>query len=72
MSRIEITDLSKTFKDTKALSRVNLHFEENTIYGLLGRKKSREAHIIPTCAFRVAAAFERGTKAAGGSDDFMA
>ncbi len=37
MSRIEVTDISKTFKDTNALTHVNLHFEENTIYGLLGR-----------------------------------
>ena len=37
MSRIEVRDVSKEFKDTKALSHVNLLIEENTIYGLLGR-----------------------------------
>lgn len=46
MSRIEITDLSKTFKDTKALSRVNLHFEENTIYGLLGRNGAGKSTLL--------------------------
>ena len=46
MSRIEVTDISKTFKDTKALSHVNLHFEENTIYGLLGRNGAGKTTLL--------------------------
>lgn len=46
MSRIEVTDISKTFKDTKALSHVNLHFDENTIYGLLGRNGAGKSTLL--------------------------
>ncbi len=34
---IEVTDLTKRYKDKVALDRVSLRIEENTIYGLLGR-----------------------------------
>ena len=37
MSRIEINGLSKSYGNTKALDNVSLTFEENRIYGLLGR-----------------------------------
>ncbi len=46
MSRIEVTDVSKSFKDTQALSHVNLHFEENTIYGLLGRNGAGKSTLL--------------------------
>lgn len=34
---IEIKDVTKDFKKVRALNTVNLTFEENKIYGLLGR-----------------------------------
>ena len=34
---IEIKDVTKDFKKVRALNMVNLTFEENKIYGLLGR-----------------------------------
>lgn len=34
---IKVTDLSKKYRHTTALDRVNLSIHENTIYGLLGR-----------------------------------
>ncbi len=46
MSRIEVTDVSKSFKDTQALSHVNLQFEENTIYGLLGRNGAGKSTLL--------------------------
>ena len=46
MSRIEVTDVSKSFKDTQALSHVNLHFEENRIYGLLGRNGAGKSTLL--------------------------
>ncbi len=46
MSRIEVTDVSKTFKDTNALTHVNLRFEENTIYGLLGRNGAGKTTLL--------------------------
>ena len=35
---IEIKDVTKDFKKVRALNTVNLTFEENKIYGLLGRQ----------------------------------
>ncbi|MCI9423325.1 MAG: ABC transporter ATP-binding protein [Dorea sp.] len=46
MSRIEVKDVSKSFKDTQALSCVNLCFEENTIYGLLGRNGAGKSTLL--------------------------
>ncbi|MDE6938747.1 MAG: ATP-binding cassette domain-containing protein, partial [Lachnospiraceae bacterium] len=46
MSMIEVTDISKTFKDTKALSHVSLKFRENTIYGLLGRNGAGKSTLL--------------------------
>ncbi|QLD11821.1 ABC transporter ATP-binding protein [Microbacterium oleivorans] len=37
MTVIEVNDLTKRYRDTLALDRVDLTFAENTIYGLLGR-----------------------------------
>ncbi len=46
MTGIEVRDVSKTFGDTKALSHVDLHFEENTIYGLLGRNGAGKSTLL--------------------------
>ncbi|KAA9089331.1 ABC transporter ATP-binding protein [Microbacterium radiodurans] len=37
MTAIEVTDLTKRYRDTLALDHVSLSLAENTIYGLLGR-----------------------------------
>lgn len=37
MTVIEVQHLTKRYKETLALDDVSLAFEENTIYGLLGR-----------------------------------
>lgn len=41
---IEIKDVTKDFKKVRALNMVNLTFEENKIYGLLGRNGSRKIY----------------------------
>lgn len=46
MKGIEINDLSKNFGDVQALSHVNLHFEKNTIYGLLGRNGAGKSTLL--------------------------
>ena len=46
MSRIEVKDVSKAFKNTQALSHVNLQFEEHTIYGLLGRNGAGKSTLL--------------------------
>ena len=46
MSRIKITDVSKSFGDTQALSHVSLQFEEHTIYGLLGRNGAGKSTLL--------------------------
>lgn len=37
MKGIEVKNISRSFKDTRALHQINLTFEEGKIYGLLGR-----------------------------------
>ena len=46
MKMIEVKDLSKDFGDVQALSHVNLNFEENTIYGLLGRNGAGKSNLL--------------------------
>ena len=46
MKMIEVKDLSKDFGDVQALSHVNLNFEENTIYGLLGRNGAGKSTLL--------------------------
>ncbi len=46
MKMIEVKDLSKDFGDVRALSHVNLNFEENTIYGLLGRNGAGKSTLL--------------------------
>ena len=40
----ECQHLTKRYKETLALDDVSLAFEENTIYGLLGRNGYRKPH----------------------------
>ena len=54
MSGIELRGVSKRFKDVTALDNVTLNFEENKIYGLLGRNgagKSTMLNIISNRLF---------------------
>jgi ABC-2 type transport system ATP-binding protein len=46
MKTIEIKNLSKSFKDTNALDDVTLTFEENRIYGLLGRNGAGKSTLL--------------------------
>ena len=46
MNGIEIKDISKSFKDTKALTDVNLYLEEGKIYGLLGRNGAGKSTML--------------------------
>lgn len=55
MNGIEIKNLSKSYKDVKALSHVNLHFDENMIYGLLGRNGAGKSTLLNIINNRVLA-----------------
>lgn len=46
MKGIEVKNISRSFKDTKALSGVNLIFEEGKIYGLLGRNGAGKSTLL--------------------------
>lgn len=46
MSALEIKNVSKTFKDTKALDNVSVRIEENKIYGLLGRNGAGKTTLL--------------------------
>jgi ABC-2 type transport system ATP-binding protein len=46
MSRIEIHNITKTFGDLTALKNVNVNFEENKIYGLLGRNGAGKTTLL--------------------------
>lgn len=52
-SGIKITDVSKNFKETKALSHINLHLEEGMIYGLLGRNGAGKSTLLNIISNRV-------------------
>ncbi|MFT4282181.1 ABC transporter ATP-binding protein [Microbacterium sp.] len=43
---IEVTDLTKRYRDTLALDRVSFAIEENTIYGLLGRNGAGKTSVM--------------------------
>ncbi len=43
---IELKNVTKRFKDTTALTRVNLSFEDNHIYGLLGRNGAGKSTLL--------------------------
>ncbi|WP_395025905.1 ATP-binding cassette domain-containing protein, partial [Robinsoniella sp.] len=46
MTGIEVVNISKRFKDTVALDHVNLFFEEEKIYGLLGRNGAGKSTLL--------------------------
>lgn len=46
MKGIEIKNATKTFKDTTALSQINLALEEGKIYGLLGRNGAGKSTLL--------------------------
>lgn len=46
MKGIEVKNVSKTYKDTKALDSVNICLEENKIYGLLGRNGAGKTTLL--------------------------
>lgn len=46
MSQIEIKNVSKSFKDVRALKNINITFEENKIYGLLGRNGAGKSTLL--------------------------
>lgn len=51
---IEITNLSKTFKDTKALDDISLVFERNKIHGIIGRNGSGKTVLLKCiCGFMI-------------------
>lgn len=55
MSRIEINGLSKSYGSTKALDNVSLTFEENRIYGLLGRNGAGKSTLLNIISNRLKA-----------------
>ncbi len=53
MNCIEIKNVTKTFKTTKALKNVSLTFEENKIYGLLGRNGAGKSTLLKLISNRI-------------------
>ncbi len=53
MRGIEVKNVSKTYKDTKALDGVNICLEENKIYGLLGRNGAGKTTLLNVINNRV-------------------
>ncbi len=46
MKGIEVKNISRSFKDTRALHQINLTFEEDKIYGLLGRNGAGKSTLL--------------------------
>ena len=46
MKGIEVKNISRSFKDTRALHQINLTFEEGKIYGLLGRNGAGKSTLL--------------------------
>lgn len=53
MTGIEVINISKRFKDTVALDHVNLFFEEEKIYGLLGRNGAGKSTLLNVISNRI-------------------
>lgn len=53
MNCIEVKNVTKTFKSTRALSNVNIRFEENKIYGLLGRNGAGKSTLLKIISNRI-------------------
>lgn len=50
---IEIKDVTKDFKNVRALNMINLTFEENKIYGLLGRNGAGKSTLLKIISNRI-------------------
>lgn len=50
---IEIKDVTKDFKNVRALNMINLNFEENKIYGLLGRNGAGKSTLLKIISNRI-------------------
>lgn len=51
---ISITNLSKSFKDTKALDNISIAFERNKIHGIIGRNGSGKTVLLKCiCGFMI-------------------
>ena len=46
MSKIDVNQITKTFGDLTALKNISVHFEENHIYGLLGRNGAGKTTLL--------------------------
>lgn len=53
MNCIEINGITKDFKHTRALNNINLKFEENKIYGLLGRNGAGKSTLLKIITNRI-------------------
>lgn len=53
MSCIEIKNVTKNFGTTRALDNINLKFEENKIYGLLGRNGAGKSTLLNVITSRI-------------------
>ena len=53
MNEIAISNVSKNFKDVKALKNVSINLEENKIYGLLGRNGAGKSTLLNIVANRI-------------------
>lgn len=53
MNCIEIKDISKKFGNVEALSQISLRFEENKIYGLLGRNGAGKSTLLNLISNRI-------------------
>lgn len=53
MSCIEIKNVTKNFGTTRALDNINLKFEENKIYGLLGRNGAGKSTLLNVITNRI-------------------
>ncbi|MEG0615053.1 MAG: ABC transporter ATP-binding protein [Oscillospiraceae bacterium] len=53
MSKIELKNLTKIYGKTKALDNVSLTFEENKIYGLLGRNGAGKSTMLDIISNRI-------------------
>lgn len=53
MKGIEVKNLTKAFREIKALDNVSLSFEENRIYGLLGRNGAGKTTLLNTITGKI-------------------
>ena len=53
MNCIEVRGVTKDYKNTRALNNINLKFEENKIYGLLGRNGAGKSTLLKIISNRI-------------------